>query len=302
MAVLVGCLGMSHGPQLLIPPDKWSVLSTRASENLPIKPEMEKETMEVKWSKWNRCMQAIEQLRQKLDEIAPDAVIAIGDDQHENLLDDNMPPFTVYIGEEAEASISLRYFDESKSANRATYKVQVSVGEGILTDLMEEGFDPAYSRRTRDEGGLGHAFGRPFKFLMPDQRYPVVPVMVNTYYPPAPSARRCVQFGKALASAIQRLPDPLRVVIVASGGLSHTKIDEELDQSLIRALEKNDTRYLEAMSSAALVEGTSEIRNWIVTAAAADCPATMVDYIPLYRTLTGVGCAMGFAYWEMGPR
>jgi len=25
----------------------------------------------------------------------------------------------------------------------------------------------------------------------------------------------------------------------------------------------------------------------------------MVDYYPLYRTKTGVGCAMGFAYWDL---
>jgi hypothetical protein len=35
-----------------------------------------------------------------------------------------------------------------------------------------------------------------------------------------------------------------------------------------------------------------------VTAAAADRPATVVEYIPLYRTPTGVGCGMGFAYWD----
>jgi len=51
------------------------------------------------------------------------------------------------------------------------------------------------------------------------------------------------------------------------------------------------------MEYSALVEGTSEIRNWIVTAAAADRPATIVDYPPLYRTPNGVGCAIGFASW-----
>ena len=52
------------------------------------------------------------------------------------------------------------------------------------------------------------------------------------------------------------------------------------------------------MPASDLVEGTSEIRNWIVTAAAADRHGHLVDYFPLYRTTTGVGCAMGFAYWD----
>jgi hypothetical protein len=54
-----------------------------------------------------------------------------------------------------------------------------------------------------------------------------------------------------------------------------------------------------ALPASVLVEGTSEIRNWIVAAAAADRNGTLIDYLPLYRTTTGVGCAMGFAYWDL---
>ena len=50
------------------------------------------------------------------------------------------------------------------------------------------------------------------------------------------------------------------------------------------------------MESLVLVEGTSEIRDWIVTAA--DRPARIIDYAPLYRTTNGVGCGMGFANWR----
>jgi 3-O-methylgallate 3,4-dioxygenase len=289
---------MSHAPQLMLPPDQWGLLNTRSGERLPVKPELEKETIEIKWSKWRSCMAAIDQLRRKLDVLAPDTVMVVGDDQHENLLDDNMPPFTFFIGREAEASVSLRYLNQPKSENRTRYDVDDKLALSILDRLMAQGFDPAYSRKLRYEGGLGHAFARPLKFLMPEPRSTVVPVMVNTYYPPAPSARRCVQFGKALAAAIRNFPEPRRVVLVASGGLSHTKIDERLDQSFIQAIKKNNVGFLESMDSSALVEGTSEIRNWIVAAAAADAPATMIDYVPLYRTTTGVGCAMGFAAWD----
>jgi aromatic ring-opening dioxygenase catalytic subunit (LigB family) len=164
---------------------------------------------------------------------------------------------------------------------------------------MDEGFDPSYSKQTRYEGGLGHAFARVLKFLTPEANRSVVPVMVNTYYPPAPSAQRCVNFGQVMAGILKRSPTSQRIVIVASGGLSHTKIDEELDRQFIQALKQNDTDYMGAMPSSILVEGTSEIRNWIVTAAAANREGTLVDYFPLYRTRTGVGCAMGFAYWDL---
>jgi aromatic ring-opening dioxygenase catalytic subunit (LigB family) len=137
------------------------------------------------------------------------------------------------------------------------------------------------------------------KFLTPDANRQVIPVMVNTYYPPAPSAHRCAQFGVALAKLIDRFPSEDRVVVIASGGLSHTKIDEQLDEKFIQALQRNDLDYMSAMPASVLVEGTSEIRNWIVAAGAANCSGTMIDYFPLYRTRTGVGCAMGFAYWQL---
>ena len=299
MANLVGCMAMSHAPQLMLNPDYWHLLNTRAGEQLPEKPGMEKETHEVKWAKWNRCMDAIAKLRAKIDALRPDVLIVVGDDQHENLVDDNMPPFTIFVGAEVEASVSLRYLNQLKSENRSKYRIDAKMAEALVHGLMDEGFDPSYSKKTRYEGGLGHAFARVLKFLSPQAHHAVVPVMVNTYYPPAPSAQRCVNFGRALAHVLRRFPGDQRVVIIGSGGLSHTKIDENLDRDFIGALKQSDLNYMSAMPAEILVEGTSEIRNWIVTAAAADRPGTMIEYSPLYRTTTGVGCAMGFANWDL---
>ena len=299
MAKLVGCAAMSHAPQLMLNPDNWHLLNNRQGENLPVKPALEKETQEVKWAKWNGCMAAIGKLRDHVAALRPDVLILVGDDQHENLIDDNMPPFTIFMGKEAEASLSLRYLNQSKSENRTKYSIDAKIAEALLNGLMEEGFDPSYSRQTRYAGGLGHAFARVLKFVSPEANYKVIPVMINTYYPPSPSPQRCVKFGQALARVLRQIPGPERVVIVGSGGLSHTKIDEDLDAGFIRALQQNDLAYMAQMPAADLVEGTSEIRNWIVTAAAADSRGTMVDYYPLYRTATGVGCAMGFAYWDV---
>jgi aromatic ring-opening dioxygenase LigB subunit len=299
MAKLIGCLAMSHGPQLMLNPDQWDLLKNRENEGLPDKPGLENETVEVKWTKWRGCMDAIATLRQKLADLHPDVLVIVGDDQHENLVDDNMPPFTIFMGETVEASVSLRYLKQPKSQNRSRYQVPAKMAEGLINGLMEEGFDPAYSKQTRYDGGLGHAFARVLKFLTPNAECQVVPVMVNTYYPPAPSPKRCVQFGEALAAILRRFPGRERVVMIASGGLSHTKIDEPLDYRFMKALETHDLAYMSSMPAADLVEGTSEIRNWIVTAAAAGRPGKVVKYFPLYRTRTGVGCAMGFAHWPL---
>jgi len=298
MAELIGWLAMSHGPQLMVPPERWDVLHNRLGEGLPVRPELTGETLADKSAKWQRCMEAIDHLRRKLAAWAPDVLVVVADDQHENILDDANPPFTVYVGESFEASVSLSYFKEPKSANRTAYKTDPILAQALLEHLMETGFDPAYSKLLRYEGGLGHAFARVLKFLTPDAGVPVVPIMVNTYFPPAPSAKRCVAFGQALATAIRQVPGNTKIAVIGSGGLSHTIIDEALDQGVIAALKANDLDFLGALPAARLTTGTSEIRNWIVTAAAANRPATVVDYVPCYRIPTGVGCGMGFAYWE----
>jgi hypothetical protein len=290
---------MSHGPQLMLEPKHWNLLRMRESEKLPEKPDLAGETDEVKWRKWRRCMGAIDELRRKLQALRPDVIIVIGDDQHENILDDNTPPFTVFIGPEAEATTSLRYLNQAKSENRIRYDIDSGLAKSFLADLMDNGFDPAYSKLTRYDGGLGHAFARALKFLVPDAKCRVVPIMVNTYFPPAPSPKRCVQFGRALAEAIRRDPGNQRIVIVGSGGLSHTKIDERLDAEFLDFVKRNDLASMAAMPAALFVEGTSEILNWIATAAAADHAGEIIEYQPLYRTQTGVGCAMGFAHWNL---
>ena len=54
--------------------------------------------------------------------------------------------------------------------------------------------------------------------------------MMNTYYPPnQPNPKRCYDFGRTLRSAIEAWPTKARVAILASGGLSHFVVDEDLD-------------------------------------------------------------------------
>ena len=62
------------------------------------------------------------------------------------------------------------------------------------------------------------------------------------------------------------------MAVLASGGLSHTRIDEELDRKVIGALEAADMDTLGDIPAEVLVRGTSEIRCWMVVAALAQNP------------------------------
>ena len=124
--------------------------------------------------------------------------------------------------------------NQPKSENRTKYRVATRKSpKALINGLMEEGFDPSYSKKTRYDGGLGHAFARVLKFAEPaGQARTSVPVMVNTYYPPAPSAQRCVALRPRAGERFARYSGDQRVVVVGSGGLSHTKIDEQLDHAI----------------------------------------------------------------------
>jgi 3-O-methylgallate 3,4-dioxygenase len=298
MGQLVGCFATSHAPQIMIDPDRWHLIN-RPRPTEPLAEELRDMTIEVQWERWKRTRAATDQVRAQIDELKPDTVIVVGDDQHENMVDDNMPPFTVFIGDEVEASVSLKYLGETPDQNRTRYKVDSTLGKWMIDQLMERGFDPSYSHRTRYVGGLGHAFARALKLLTPEAQYAILPVMVNTYFPPVPSARRCAQFGRAIGSAVANLPEDRRAIVIASGGLSHTKIDLDLDRGLIEAMKDNDTAYMEAMANEDLVDGTSEIRCWIVAAAAAGRPAHVLAYEPLPRVPEGNGVGMGVAAWDI---
>ncbi len=297
MGQLVGCLAMSHAPQVMIDPDNWSKINVPRNHGL-LAPELQNLTLETQWERWNRCMAAIQQLRETLDSLAPDTVIIVGDDQKENLRPDaGMPPFTLFIGDEADASYALKYLNETPDQNRPRYRIDARLGEAIIGHLLDSGFDPAYATETRYAAGLGHAFARVLKHLTPAANYAVLPVMVNTYYPPGPSAKRCVQFGRTLAQAIAGAPEGRRVVVIGSGGLSHTDIDLDLDRAFMQAMETKDLELMEEIPESKLVGGTSEIKCWIVTAAVANRPVSFMEYQPLPRAPWGAGVGMGFATW-----
>ena len=52
---------------------------------------------------------------------------------------------------------------------------------------MYADFDMAYSQ----DAVLGHAFAAVYEWVIEGRKIPVVPIFVNAYLPPLPTARRC---------------------------------------------------------------------------------------------------------------
>jgi hypothetical protein len=98
---------------------------------------------------------------------------------------------------------------------------------------------------------------------------------------------------------VESWPAPAKVAVIASGGLSHFVVDEELDHRVLDGIAGHDAGILGSLSRDQLRSGTSEILNWIVAAGVLENLApTVLDYIPGYRTPAGTGAGMAFARWE----
>lgn len=333
MARIVLAQGTSHSPQLSIDPARWGELAARDETHNLLKDRAGRVrdfadlaaergdalaaqlTPEVWQQRKQRCDEAIDRLRQDMAAAGPDVVIVIGDDQNELLHDDNLPAVLVYrgatirsTGRTAEDTLARHVGNPVRElaewayspAEDTEYPVAQDLADHLLRSLCDAGFDVAQSSRTPEGRGVGHAFGFPYERLF-DRPRPSVPLMINTYYPPnQPTPTRCVALGHALRQAVEAFGDGgTTVAVLASGGLSHHLIDEELDRIVLDALEKQDLEPLAGLPVAALDGGTSEIRNWVTMAACLPgLEHRWTVYEPCYRTRAGTGCAMAFATWS----
>jgi hypothetical protein len=269
------------------------------------------------WAEQYRAVRAaVAELRQAFQEAAIDTVIVAGDDQHELLDRSNYPTFLVFTGSSFRMLPLARSELRRRSGRRAgadrvaqgyamdaAHELQgdPELATALVERLIDDGFDVAISSEvTGEDRGFGHAFGIVAGQLMADRGTQIVPVVVNTYFPPnQPSASRCFDFGRSLRAAIDGLPSARRVALVASGGLSHFITGEDFDRQVMASLRERDEAALRGIPARSLRSGTSEIRNWIVAAAACHgLEAAWEEYVPVYRTPYGEGVGLAFMRWS----
>ena len=330
MASVVLGLGTSHTPQLSSPVDIWHDHVLRDQNNPELlgtdgeyhhykellasaDPGLETQlTQDVLEGKDARSQRGIAELGSTLAAVRPDILVVIGDDQDELFLDDCRPAFAVFTGTEmtdlpptteklARTPAGIRAAGWAAHADAPeVYPTVPGLGKHIVESLVAEEFDVAQFSRQHDGRTLGHAFTFPRRRLMGGQTVPLVPVFVNTYYPPnQPSPNRCFMLGRALRRAIDSWPDDRKVAVIASGGLSHFVVDEQLDRRVLDAMKNKDVTSLTTIPRRYMRSGTSETLNWITLAGAVeDLEMDLVDYIPGYRSPAGTGVGIAFARWS----
>jgi 2,3-dihydroxyphenylpropionate 1,2-dioxygenase len=168
--------------------------------------------------------------------LAPDAMVVIGPDHFHANFYDAMPPFVLGV-EQADA------FGDFGSRS-GPLPLASALAWSIRDALADDGFDIALSYALT----VDHGIVQSYDLLRGHADIPLVPLVINTAAPPLPSLPRCAALGRSLGTAIHNASTG-RVLIVASGGLSHW-------------LPSNDPRdaSVPAGRRAAMIHGRRDVR------------------------------------------
>jgi hypothetical protein len=330
MAELVFGLATSHTPMLTLEGKRWSerAADDRKSKSLNLSDgrfvsyaQLESENgapyadvaTEENFLKMETASQkALDRIADKLEKAAPDVVIIVGDDQSELFTLSNMPSVSIFYGDEIltherhltpqtpswVGAVTKGYAMDAVHSFPGHSKFALE----LLHGLIENDVDVGAAAKVDDPqtAGFGHAYGFVIERLFKGRKIPVVPILLNTYYPPnAPTARRSYEIGRKLAHLIEASKSNVRVAVAASGGLSHFVVDEELDRKVLNAIKAKDAATLKGLSRNQLNSGSSEILNWIMVAGISEkLTNDWSEYYPGRRTPAGTGTGMGFATWS----
>jgi hypothetical protein len=311
MASIIAGMASSHAYALLNP-DNWDARREVSRERFAHKygsppqdnPQAEGESAEESTERYATTIgDAFSKLQEEFASIAPDALVIIGDDQGENFTD-TIPQFAVYTGE------WLTSYD-GESGQSTDHRCDVRLAKALLDGLVDQGFDVTASRAFPDNRLISHAHAQILSLLRPS--VPVVLIFVNAIHPPAPSPRRCYEFGEAVRKCLDDVPGNDRLVLYASGGLSHFSagypyaeyggpltvgdICEEFDRLIVSWLRDGKGAELKSLSSRDLLEnGEIELRQWtVLLGALQDARPQWLAYEVMHRGLMG----MGIGLWRL---
>jgi len=190
---------------------------------------------------WAPIFEAYQPAMDWLKKNKPDVMVYIYNDHVTSFFFDHYSAFCLGIGEKYEVA------DEGGGPrDLPPIKGHSALARHIGFCLVAEEFDMAFFQ----EKSMDHGFFSPMSVLTSpsktDWPMPVVPLQVGVLQFPIPSAARCYKLGHALRRAIESYPEDLKVVVVATGGLSHQVHgercgfnNEEWDAQFLEMFEKD---------------------------------------------------------------
>ena len=217
------------------------------------------------------AMDAIAAMGERFSATRADALIVVADD-HMNAFSFNcVPALCVRIGRTVQRMVQdeAEAFDKVLEHMPTEYPLHEALANEILERGLASGFDLALSW----EAPVDHAFLSPVNTMLGRRPIPpLVPIFVNAFIAPQPTARRCFAFGQHIARVVAA--SSWNVGIIATGGLSHFpelllervgETDTAFDRKLIHCMERGEHEPLLELTADELHKtGSHEFLNWMV--------------------------------------
>jgi Catalytic LigB subunit of aromatic ring-opening dioxygenase len=191
MARIVGGIGCSHAPSIAHSYD-------RAQQREPM---------------WAPLYSGFEPAKQWLSRLRPDLMIVLYNDHMNRFFFDAYPTFAVGIADtypQADEGWGTRDFPDLPGHSRFSGHLAQS--------LVEDEFDPTICQELTVDHGIYSILPLLAEAPWPA---PIVPIAANVILHPIPTPRRFFRLGEAIRRAVASYPEDLRVVMMATGGMSH---------------------------------------------------------------------------------
>jgi gallate dioxygenase len=276
MATIIGGIAASHTPTIGFAFDR------------------DKQTDPV----WAPIFAAFEPVQRWLAEQKPDVVLVTYNDHITSFFFDHYAAFALGIGERYEVA------DEGGGPRdlppiAGHPGLAAHIGQSLVTDEFDMSFF--------QDKPLDHGCFSPLSVLFDHAGedgwpVPIVPLQMGVLQFPVPSAQRFWKLGKALRRAIESYPEDLRVVIVATGGLSHQVHGERAgfnntpwDLQFLDLFEQDPER-LAALTHAELAElgglEGAEVLMWLTMRGALSAQVKKVHQAYYLPSMTGIAAAV----------
>jgi len=245
---------------------------------------------------WAPIFAAFGPVREWLAEKQPDVLFFIYNDHITSFFFDHYSAFALGIGDRYEVA------DEGGGPrDLPAIAGHTGLAHHIGQSLVADEFDMSFFQ----DKPLDHGVFSPLSVLFEHGSgwpVPMVPLQIGVLQNPVPSARRCYRLGQALRRAIDSYEPDLKVVIVATGGLSHQVHGERAgfnntpwDERFLDLIENDPVRLTE-MTHAELAtlggaEG-AEVIMWLVMRGAMSANVRKVHQAYYLPSMAGIATAV----------
>jgi aromatic ring-opening dioxygenase catalytic subunit (LigB family) len=271
VARIIGGIGVSHTPSMGVEYDRG------VSEG---------------WTpEWKPWFDGTRQVKDWLARARPDQVVIVYNDHLNHFHFDAYTTLAIGVAEQfpqADEGFGLRPFPSLPG--------DVGFGWGITEQLVRGGFDMTVCQELKVDHGV-------YSWLPyladPPWPWPVLPIAVNMIRHPIPTSQRLHDLGRALRRAIEAAPGDQRVLVIATGGMSHQisgarfgMANEALDQFFLDHLERDMDKLIAIPQEELMRLGgaeAAELSIWFAMRAALTDEIRKVHSYRTFPRITGCG-------------